>query len=68
MTKTLGELKREAGQACFFRGHAMDEWQAVTSEIACSECIACDAYVEVRTKPMPNEIDIGGTAVALHCV
>jgi hypothetical protein len=67
MGKTLSELKREAGQACSFRGHNMDLWQEVTPTVACSECTVCDAYVEVRTKPMPNEIDIGGTAVALHC-
>jgi hypothetical protein len=30
-------------------------------------CTKCGKYVQVCTKPQPNEIDIGGTAVALNC-
>ena len=33
-----------------------------------TNCIYCDMYVQVIPKPYPNEIDIGGTAVALDCV
>jgi len=38
-------------------------------ESAIAECRAdgCSAYVQVMAKPRPNEINIGGTAVALDC-
>lgn len=30
-------------------------------------CIRCEAQVSCNTRPRPNEIDIGGDAVAINC-
>ncbi len=32
-----------------------------------SECRKCEGYVQVTEKPLPNDIDISGTAVAMNC-
>jgi len=32
-----------------------------------SDCTICGAYVQELFKPKANEIDIGGSAVALNC-
>ena len=36
-------------------------------KFANSHCLNCSAEVQVIPKPMPNEIAIGGTAVAINC-
>jgi len=65
---TLKNLKIEAMESCDFRGHSMGAWadgaDATTSQC---QCAICDAWVVVETNPMPNGIDIGGSAVALGC-
>ena len=30
-------------------------------------CITCEREVRITLKPLPNEINIGGEAVALNC-
>lgn len=69
---TIGELEREALITCQdIRGHQMGEWQRTTKgrkNISTCECQKCGKYVQVIDLPQPNEIDIGGTAVALSCV
>jgi hypothetical protein len=37
------------------------------SYIGDSVCKTCNAGVVIRTHPAPNQIDIGGTAVAFGC-
>ena len=70
MTK-LDKLKKEANEACKFRGHDMGEWQdsfdTVNGDISYCECKVCGKWVQVETKPQANSIDIGGPAVAVGC-
>lgn len=73
-------LRKEANEACTFRGHNMSTWtrlhfdQRLDSKqmwrskiVEESECIVCRMTVVINTMPAPNEIDIGGQAVALTC-
>ncbi len=68
MTK-IDRLKKEALEGCTWRGHKMgrfeksDYWPGV----ATSTCKICGRSVTVNTRPQPNEIDIGGDAVAVNC-
>ena len=72
MTK-LQRLKKEALESCRFRGHKMKRFVGyrhgwgIDPEIAYAYCKICDKQVIVITKPLPNEIEIGGEAVALNC-
>lgn len=66
-------LAEEALKSCSWRGHRMKKtsesylaagnWQ-VTYECQNEGCIA---FVQLLPEPQPNQIDIGGTAVALNC-
>jgi hypothetical protein len=60
-------LKKEAGDAAMFRGHWMDDWRNIDDATAFCSCARCGKTVSVNSNPMPNEIDIHGEAVALHC-
>ena len=73
MTK-LKRLQNEALESCGFRGHSMRRFRRVISTQrdgkltwAYSHCFICNKQVTVRTHPAPNEIDIGGEAMALCC-
>ena len=70
MTK-LERLRKEALAACEYRGHKMKRFQKIYNGIvntaAFSNCKICDKQVVVIKKPQPNEIDVGGEAVALGC-
>ena len=66
----LGTLRREAGAAARARGHSLAwaaPWHGEYSSIQRGTCTVCGAEVDVTTRPMPNEIDIGGEAVATNC-
>ena len=65
-------LRREARASAKWRGHDMKKfrqhkgyWKGPTRYY--SECKVCDAYVEVNSHPIANEIDIAGDAVAVNC-
>lgn len=60
--RKVDRLKQEARESCEFRGHKMKRFKD-----GFSECKVCKAWVYITLKPMPNDIDIGGPAVALHC-
>ena len=69
----IEELKESAIESCEeARDHTMGPWH-IRSHFHQGDhkyicfCKTCDAYVEVNTKPMPNEIEIGGPAVAVDC-
>jgi len=65
---SIYELIEEAEDSCEFRDHDMKPFiQSEDHTYASSECNLCGAVVAVRTNPLPNEIDIGGEAVAVHC-
>lgn len=69
MTKAT-RLKQEAKESAIFRGHNMTKFRHYLingREHYESTCKTCERYVVVCLEPTPNEIDIGGTAVALSC-
>jgi hypothetical protein len=77
MTKarSLLGLKREATQAMKFRGHKnLRTWHTFTERrygvgyVAVRSCKDCSYAVLVQLDPMPNEIDLGGEAIALNCL
>jgi hypothetical protein len=67
MTKER-RLKKEAMEACGFRGHEMERFTKLEKGKFISRCIYCEKEVIITLKPLPNEIDIGGEAVALNCI
>lgn len=72
MTK-LRRLINEAKKSCEFRGHKMRQFEhsipynGIMWGHAYSECKICGKSVMCNTRPAPNDIDIGGEAVALSC-
>lgn len=68
--KALNTLRAQAEMSAIWRGHSL-RWLAPHHGEARSyqngECVRCGASVTVNTHPMPNEIDVGGDAVAVGC-
>ena len=67
---SIATLKRSASEATKWRGHRMGRWVDTISahkSASLRECLDCGAYVMVDTRPMPNGIGIGGSAVAINC-
>lgn len=64
----LSTLKKLAQQATKFRGHSMF-WSEPEKDktFQWASCRYCGKGVAIRTNPLPNEIEIGGEAVALNC-
>lgn len=51
-----------------FRGHNLMNFETTEKgNRAQSHCVFCKMRVHVIAKPQPNEIEIAGEAVALHC-
>ena len=65
-TMKLESLKKEATKSCKRRNHKMGAWVDTKNSAHC-QCLNCGAFVQVVTRPLPNDIHIGGTAVALQC-
>lgn len=61
------KIRQEAISACNFRGHSMKLFVWTSKTTAYSECRHCKKQVAINRKPLPNEIDIAGEAVALSC-
>jgi hypothetical protein len=64
----LERLIQEAKKACKLRGHIMQSFTRKYRAFSYSKCKLCGMRVYVIVKPLPNEIDIGGGAVALDCI
>lgn len=62
----LRQLQSEASVVAKIRGHRL-EWKMVDTEWMRGTCKFCGREVDVKTNPAPNDIDIGGEAVALNC-
>jgi hypothetical protein len=61
-------LKYEGKCATKWRGHNISPFHTVKHQLTAeASCRKCGMTVWVNTKPAPNEIDISGEAVALHC-
>ncbi len=71
-TKWIEILKliEQATNAAKFRGHRI-VWHYGDGDLNAitrlGTCIHCGKEVQVNCRPQPNEIDIGGEAVALGC-
>ena len=66
-------LKEKAERRAEFRGHILGPWKpnlifpTRTRAVELSICIYCGEWAEVDTCPLPNGINVGGTAVAVEC-
>lgn len=63
--KTLARQGRAAAKA---RGHALtplDKSEGRPAWVA--QCVRCRAFLSVIVSPYPNEIEVGGAAVAVNC-
>jgi len=63
---SLENLMVAADTSARFRNHVL-EWEILTPHNALGTCVHCGAFVQCLTRPMPNQIDIGGPAVAINC-
>lgn len=64
---TLTELIFDADKSARWRKHSIN-WSVINYEkgYAYGEC-HCGAWVQCRTNPAPNQIDIGGSAMGINC-
>jgi hypothetical protein len=62
----LTKLKTEARAAAAWRGHALTRFHQDGHRYY-ANCALCEMQVQVKPRPAPNEIDVGGEAVALNC-
>jgi hypothetical protein len=67
----LSTLIKSAQRSTASRGHRM-KWGSVYGRAdgpksRNAECRKCGAFVTVHESPAPNQIDIGGEAVAVNC-
>ena len=63
-------LKAQANESAERRGHKLawsGPYHGESRSVEYAECERCEAFVSVSTRPMPNEIDVGGSAVAINC-
>jgi hypothetical protein len=69
MGTKMGRLKSDALTAADSRGHDMTRFthHELKNYTATSHCRNCHMSVTVNSAPAPNDIDIGGEAVALNC-
>jgi hypothetical protein len=62
-------LRGRARYAAERRGHVLTHfaYDSARKLSASAQCVLCHAWVQVNVRPAANEIDVGGTAVALNC-
>ena len=67
----IEQLRKSALASCNNRGHVMGNFKNVPNgiggKIKYAHCKVCDKQVVIMEQPAPNDIDIGGEAVALDC-
>lgn len=69
MTK-LERLRLEALESCRWRGHDMGQFRQADffkDTLRYAHCKVCGLQVVINSRPQPNEIDIGGRALAMGC-
>lgn len=70
---SLTVLRQAARNAATARGHALGKFtplRGITGTwgaYSAADCTVCGAWVRVTPKPAPNDIEIGGSAVAISC-
>jgi hypothetical protein len=67
MANEMKKLQKEAKASAQSRNHNLAEFTQLGPHLAVAECVHCGMEVATNTHPQPNEIDIGGEAVALDC-
>lgn len=68
MPSKIRRLKESAMESCKKRGHNMNKFRgSVWSTKHSSLCKNCLMRAIVNPSPGPNDIEIGGEAVALNC-
>jgi len=65
--RKIERLRREALESCIYRGHKMRPFSRQYRHWWDSECKDCGMAASINDEPAPNDIDIGGEAVALNC-
>jgi hypothetical protein len=63
----IQNLKKSAERSAQYRRHNLAPWQKISDKIYRATCKDCEKSVDVNLHPLPNEIAIGGEAVALGC-
>lgn len=65
--KKIDRLIKSAKESAEFRGHFLSGFLSIDGVHAGAVCRNCKRSVDINTKPLPNEIDIQGEAVAVNC-
>lgn len=66
----IGTLQSEAHVLAELKGHQLGNWKNFSNggrNYSSSTCEVCGRQVQVCDRPMANEIDIGGEAIAVIC-
>ena len=66
----LSTLKKQAQKSSKARNHKMfwsKPYFNESGENCEGTCSKCNAWVQIHTKPQPNQINVGGNAVAVNC-
>jgi hypothetical protein len=71
MTK-IDALRKSARESAKWRGHTLSRFSPAEihsngKKQSFASCLICGAMAVVDTQPLPNDIDISGSAVALNC-
>ena len=61
-------LMEETKNTVLSRGHNVKYWNVLGGDCYSLECKDCKMTVMVKEHPLPNEINVGGEAIALSCV
>ena len=68
MNKPLRKLQFKAYYYTKIRGHSLGDWYTYNNDqSAIAECKFCNLRAIVNVQPLPNDTDIGGSAIALYC-
>jgi hypothetical protein len=61
-------LMEETKKAVLSRGHDVKNWLVLGNDCYALECKDCKKTVMIKENPLPNEIKVGGEALAINCV
>ena len=63
----MNKLQRCARESAELRNHKLDTFETINSHLTRAICTICGKEVDCNTRPLPNEISVGGEAVAVGC-
>jgi hypothetical protein len=61
-------MMQEARDVALSRGHNVKNWDVLGGDCYSLECKDCKMQVMVKEHPLPNEVQLGGEAIAVNCV